>query len=89
MIRLATVAPSPEPTTGALGDILALYLLNSPAYRWPGADGLLVGEVLREYPTAVATGAVPGEIELCGRHPGLTAQIVAFFFLQTVECDHV
>ena len=78
-----------ENSGAALSEVLTAYLLSSPAYRWPGADGLLVEDVLREYPTAAAARSVPGEAELCNRHPELAAQIVAFFFLQTGGRDRV
>ena len=73
--------PSPA---AALADVLAGYLLTAPAFRWPGTDGLLVEDVLREYPAAAAAWVVPGEVELCERHPELAPQIVAFFFRLTV-----
>jgi hypothetical protein len=74
---------TPDRATAAaeLADVLVGHLLASPAHHWPGADGLLVAEVLRDYPAAAAAWRVPGEIELCGEHPDLTAQVVAFFFL--------
>jgi len=64
-----------------LPDVLAEYLLAGPAGHWPGCDGMVLGDVLREYPAAAAERLVPGELDLCDRHPELAAQIVAFFFL--------
>ena len=68
-------------TPSSLTDVLIDYLLSSPACRWPGADGLRVGDVLREYPAAAAARQVPDELALCGRHTDLAPQVVAFFFL--------
>ena len=87
----ATSPAAPTPAAGspdALADLLAGYLLASPAYRWPGADGLLLDDVLSEYPDAAAARAVPGEAELCDRHPHLAARVVAFFFLHTAGHHH-
>ena len=68
-----------------LADLLAGLLLESAACRWPGADGLTVGDVLREYPAAAAARLVPSEAELCERHPDLAGQVAAFFFLQAAD----
>lgn len=64
-------------------DLLTEYLAHSPACRWPGVDGVLVDDLLREYPAAATCRQVPDELELCERHPEFAAQIVAFFFLHT------
>jgi hypothetical protein len=45
---------------------------------------LLVEDALREYPAAAAARVVPGEAELCARHPELAPQIAEFFFRLTV-----
>jgi len=66
-----------------LVDLLAEYLVHSTACRWPGGDGVLVADLLREYPAAATLRQVPSELELCERHPDLATQIVAFFYLQT------
>jgi hypothetical protein len=73
---------TPTPTR-SLSDLLTGYLANSPTGRWPGADGFLVDDVLREYPAAATARQVPGEVELCDRHPELAAHVVAFFFRHT------
>jgi hypothetical protein len=78
--RLTHGRPIADPRP-RLADILVGHLLAAPAHRWPGADGLLVGDVLREYPAAAAARGVPGELELCGAHPDLAAHVVGFFFL--------
>lgn len=69
--------------TRSLADLLTDYLVHSPACQWPGADGFLVADVLKEYPAAATSHQVPGELELCELHPELSSQVVAFFFLQT------
>ena len=71
-----------------LPDVLTGYLVNSTAYRWPGADGFLLDDILREYPTAAAARQVPGELDLCDRHPDLAPQVVAFFFRHTIADTH-
>jgi hypothetical protein len=73
---------------GPLPEVLIGYLLSSPACRWPGADGILVEDVLRGYPAAASARLVPGELDLCDRHPELTVEIVALFFLLTVADAH-
>ncbi len=85
--------PTPEPDARdpacALVDLLAVYLATAPRLHCPGCDGLLTTEVVAEYPVAAATGVVPGEAELCDRHPELAADIVAFFFLMAVASQHL
>ena len=72
-----------------LPDVLAGYLLRSPACRWPGADGVRTEDVLRGYPAAAAARLVPDELALCDRHPELAPQVVAFFhLLATADADH-
>jgi hypothetical protein len=63
----------------ALSNLLAHYLAHSPR-NLPGGDGMLVEEVIRDYPAAARVRAVPGEVELCNRHPNLAPQVIAFFF---------
>jgi hypothetical protein len=86
--RFENGAAVPVPAAGrpfegrpSVSDLLVGYLLAAPVGGWPGADGMLVSEVLREYPSAAAARLVPCEADLCGRHPELTAEVVAFFFL--------
>jgi hypothetical protein len=80
-----TPTPPADPTTARpLTELLADYLVTAAACRWPGGDGFLVSDVVREYPAAVAARQVPGELDLCDLHPELAAQVVAFFFLLTV-----
>ncbi len=72
------------PTTQPLTDLLTGYLVNSPTARWPGADGVTVADMLSEYPAAASARWVPGEAELCDRHPELAPHVVAFFFRHTI-----
>ena len=66
-------------------DVLAGYLLASPAFRCPGADGATVEDVVAsEYPSASATGMVPRPKELAARHPDLADVIGSFFHLDMV-----
>jgi hypothetical protein len=59
-------------------ELLAGYLLTSGWVAWPGADGMVVEElVLAEYPAAVAAGRVPGAAELQARHPDLVGAVAA------------
>ena len=69
----------PQPSDSLAG-LLADYLAHSPSNCFPGADGMLIDEVVRDYPAAANAQAVPGEVELCHRHPHLAPQVVAFFF---------
>ena len=63
-------------------DVLAGYLLSSPAFRCPGADGATVEDVVAsEYPRASAVGMVPRPSELAARHPDLAVAIESFFHL--------
>jgi hypothetical protein len=75
-------------TANALPDVLVGYLLAGPAGRWPGADGMVTADVLREYPAAAAARLVPGELALCDRHPELAPQIVSFFHLTAADALH-
>lgn len=71
-----------------VANLLAEYLRVSPAVCLPGADGILVEDVLACYEGLAARGQVPSEAELCRRHPDLAARLVAFFHLRhpTDEC---
>ena len=62
--------------------LLAGYLLASPAFRCPGADGATVEDVVAsEYPSASAAGMVPLPCDLVARHPDLADVIGSFFNL--------
>lgn len=65
-----------------VADLLADYLAGSPHATLPGADGVLVEDVLAGYEALAARGRVPDEAELCRRHPELASRLVAFFHLQ-------
>ena len=80
-----TSSPQPRTESPSLQDTLAQYLANSPASNMPGADGMLVEEVVHDYPAAASARAVPGEAELCERHPNLASQVVAFFFQESAN----
>ena len=47
--------------------------------NWPGADGIALEEVLLSYPALAERGCVPDRQELLLRHPGLSAELEAFF----------
>jgi hypothetical protein len=85
------MTPTHHPTdtrrTAALQNLLATYLATSSSFRCPGCDGMRIVDALTAYPVAAATGVVPGEAELSDRHPELTPQIVAFFFLLAVASN--
>jgi hypothetical protein len=65
-----------------VADLLAEYLRTSPSVHQPGADGVLVEDVLAEYEQLAARGQVPSEVELCQRHPDMAGRFAAFFHLQ-------
>ena len=69
-----------ETATGnRVSELLAEYLVASGRLVWPGADGLLVEDVvLAEYAGAIAAGVVPTPAELSARHPDLAAAVAAF-----------
>lgn len=73
---------TPDPRLRPVSDLLAEYLRTSPALHLPGADGVLVEDVLAEYEMMAARGQVPTEAELCARHPDLAGRLTAFFHLQ-------
>lgn len=61
-------------------ELLARYLLASPVFLCPGADGATVEDVLAaEYPVASAAGRVPRPGELANRHPDLADALATFF----------
>jgi hypothetical protein len=62
-------------------DLLTGYMLASPSVHMPGADGLLVEDVLTGYESLAAAGQVPTEAELCVRHPEFASRLTAFFHL--------
>jgi hypothetical protein len=55
------------------------HLQAASAPRWPGADGLRVQEVLRNYPQAVAADLVPDRQALLLLYPHLADVIDEFF----------
>ncbi len=72
--------PNSRPMPRRMVDLLASYLLASPAFRCPGADGATVEDVVAaEYPAASVAGRVPRPGELTVRHPELAEAITAFF----------
>jgi hypothetical protein len=73
---------TPDPRLRPVAELLADYMSHSPAVNLPGADGVLVEDVLAEYEVLAARGQVPTEAELCARHPDLAARLAAFFHLQ-------
>ena len=84
MTGTTTLAGGAAPGTRrreSLSDTSVSYLLAATGSGWPGVDGLLVADVLKEYPMVAAAGFVPDEILLCERHPDIASQVVAFFFL--------
>lgn len=63
-------------------ELLADYLARSPGGCLPGADGMLLKDVLDCYEALACRGHVPAEAELCRQHPELASRLVAFFHLQ-------
>jgi hypothetical protein len=60
--------------------LLADYLYASMPIKWPGTDGLTLGEVvMTAYPAAADAGHVSGLKELLSRHPELEGAINEFF----------
>ena len=73
-----------EPNSGRarrrMVELLAGYLLASPSFLCPGADGATVEDVVAaEYAVAAAVGRVPRPGELATRHPDLADALAAFF----------
>ena len=77
---MPTSNPEPNPFR-PVADLLADYLLHSPAVSLPGVDGVLVEDALACYEGLAARGQVPTEGELCRRHPDLASRLVAFFHI--------
>jgi hypothetical protein len=59
-------------------ELLARHLLEAHGADWPGADGLTVEDVLRDYPQALAHGLVPGLEELARQYPELADELANF-----------
>ena len=79
---MTTDNPARDDRLRPVADLLADYLRTSPDVHLPGADGVLVEDVLAGYEGLAARGQVPTEAELCARHPDLAARLTAFFHLQ-------
>lgn len=62
-----------------LHSLLATIILVADGYHWPGADGILLDDLLREYPEVARRGFVPGREELCRKHPELASAVADFF----------
>jgi hypothetical protein len=60
-------------------DLLTGYMLECPAFGWPGSDGVLVEDALAGYAALAAAGHVPPEETLCAEHPELAGRLAAFF----------
>ena len=76
-----------NPSRSRMIDVLAGYLLASPAFRCPGADGATVEDVVAsEYPSASAAGMVPRPSDLAARHPDMADTIGAFFHIDSWPC---
>jgi len=58
-------------------ELLLAYLQSGKVFRWPGADGILIQDVLSCYPEAIAAREVPDCHELRRRHPELMPAIQA------------
>lgn len=69
------------PADCAVVDLLTGYILASPRACWPGADGMLVEDVLSCYRGLATAGDVPSEAELSQLHPELAARLTAYFVL--------
>ena len=69
-----------RPNRDTVTELLAGYLCASGWLRWPGTDGMTVGDVIEAvYPVAAAAGWVPGPDELARRHAELADAIAAHF----------
>jgi hypothetical protein len=62
-----------------LREILLDHLLAAACPPWPGADGLMVDEVLRSYRQHAAAGLVPDAEELLQSYPELREAVIVFF----------
>lgn len=79
---MSTTDPERDRRLRPVAELLADYMSHSAAVDLPGADGVLVEDVLAGYEGMAARGQVPTEAELCIRHPDLAARLTAFFHLQ-------
>jgi hypothetical protein len=62
-----------------LQELLLRHLGSAHIPVWPGADGITLEAVLRNYPQAVADGRVPTLAQLLAEHPDLEQQLAIFF----------
>ena len=68
------------PNRDAVTELLAGYLCASGCLRWPGTDGMTVGDVIEAmYPAAAAAGWVPGLDKLARQHADVADAIAAHF----------
>jgi hypothetical protein len=58
--------------------LLLSYLEATHTRFWPGADGMIVEDVLLDYPRAAARGEVPSLPDLLARHADLADELAAF-----------
>jgi hypothetical protein len=65
--------------------ILLEHLACPRVTVWPGADSLLVEDMLDCYHDAVAAGQAPGLAELLSSHPELAQELKAFFAAATAS----
>jgi len=66
------------PKATRVPELLAGYLIASGRLAWPGADGLILDEVVSaEYTQAADVGDVPGNAEQARQHPDLAAAVAA------------
>ena len=76
------MSPKPEDCTlcdQRLRHLLTTLILNADGYHWPGTDGLMIEDVLHEYPKAAHEHRVPDRDELCLRHPEMALAVADFF----------
>ena len=62
-----------------LYELLLAHLCAADAPPWPGADSLMLDEVLHSYPQAAAAGLVPDLRTLVEDHPDLADVLRDFF----------